>query len=279
MTVRYHLGLTSGDDAEIVAARLWTAGALGVQELPDALVAWFETRLDDVPPGGTWSQEPDQDWLATWREGIEPVRAGRVLVVPTWLLAEHPPGPDDVLLELDPGVSFGSGHHATTRLCLEALQAELRPGQRVLDVGCGTGILAIAAALLGAGEVEAVDVDADAVRATRRNAAANGVALTVRLGGVAVASEPADVVLANLLTPTLQALADPLVAAVRPGGVLVASGVAVERAAGVVEALAAAGAAPVRRVDDDGWSMLVHRTARTAHTAPAARTAPEGDPA
>lgn len=258
MTVRYHLDLTAGDDPEIVAARLWTAGALGLQELPGAVVAWFDTRIDEVPPGGAWTPEPDQDWLATWREGIEPVRAGRVLVVPTWLRDDHPPGDDDVLVELDPGVAFGSGHHATTRLCLLALQEHLRPGQRVLDVGCGTGILAIAAALLGAGEVEAVDVDPDAVRATRRNAAANGVEVVARLGSV-TAAQPADVVLANLLTPTLHALAEPLVAAVRPGGVLVASGVAVERAAGVVDALRDAGAEPVGRTDEDGWTMLVHQ--------------------
>ncbi len=263
MTVRYELDLTTGDDPEIVAARLWAAGAVGVQELPDQLVGWFDTRLDDVPPGGTWHQEPTRDWLATWRDGIEPVRAGRVHVVPTWLADEHDTPPGDVRLVLDPGIAFGSGHHATTRLCLEELQAELRSGARVLDVGCGTGILAIAAALLGAGEVEAVDVDADAVVATRRNAAANAAPLTARLGGVEVATAAADVVLANLLTPTLHELADPLVAAVRPGGSLVASGVATERADGVAAALAAAGAAPARRRDADGWSVLVHTVPET----------------
>lgn len=260
MTVRYHLDLTAGDDPEIVAARLWTAGALGVQELPTALVAWFYGRLEEVPPGGTWSQEPEQDWLATWRASIQPVRVGRVLVVPSWQVEDQRPAPGDVLLELDPGIAFGSGHHATTRLCLEALQAELRPRDRVLDVGSGTGILGIAAALLGAGAVEAVDVDADAVHATRRNATANGVAITARLGGPEVVTEPADVVLANLLTPTLHESAHQLVGCVRPGGVLIASGVAIERAAGVAAALTGAGAAPVRQADDDGWSMLLHRT-------------------
>lgn len=274
MTVRYRLDLTDGDDAEIAAARLWTAGAIGVQELPDALLAWFDGRTEDVPPGGTWAQQPEQDWLATWREGIEPVRTGRIAVVPSWLLAEHDAHPGEVILELDPGSAFGSGHHATTRLCLQVLQEELEPGQRVLDVGCGTGILAIAAALLGAGSVEAVDVDAEAVLAARRNAAANGVEVVTRLGGAGAATDRADLVLANLLTPTLHSLADQLVAAVRPGGTLVASGVASERADGVSEALTAAGAVAVRRIDEDGWAALVHRTA----TGPATRTdASEGD--
>ena len=263
MTVRYELDLTGGDDAEIVAARLWAAGALGVQELPTRLVGWFDTRDDDVPPGGTWSQEPARDWLAAWRASIDPVVAGRVHVVPTWLVEEHTTPDGHVRLVLDPGIAFGSGHHATTRMALEAveraapagarvldvgagsgiLQAALAPGDRVLDVGCGTGILAIAAVLLGAGEVEAVDVDADAVVATRRNAAANEVGLTALLGGVEAASGPADVVLANLLTPVLHDLATELVAAV----------------AGVTDALTAAGGEPVRRRDEDGWSVLVHR--------------------
>lgn len=263
MTVRYHLDLTDGDDAEIVAARLWIAGASGVQELPNALLAWFDTRVADVPPGGSWAQEPDQDWLASWRDSIRPVRIGRIEVVPSWLVDEHRPAPDAVVLELDPGVAFGSGHHVTTRLCLQVLQEELAAGQRVLDVGCGTGILAIAAALLGAGTVEAVDVDPDAVTTARRNAATNGVELAVHLGGVQRATERADVVLANLLTPTLHALAGPLVASVRPGGTLVASGVATERAAGVAAALTAAGAPAARRTDADGWSVLVHRTDAT----------------
>lgn len=277
MTVRYHLDLTHGDDPEIVAARLWTAGATGVQELPDALLAWFETRIEDVPPGGTWAQEPDKDWLATWRESIQPMRVGRIEVVPSWLIDEHRPAPDTMVLRLDPGMAFGSGHHATTRLCLQVLQEELAPGQRVLDVGCGTGILAIAAALLGAATVEAVDVDPDAVAIARRNAVANGVELAVHLGGVERATDRADLVLANLLTPTLHALADPLVAAVRPGGTLVASGVATERAAGVADALAAAGGSAVRRTDADGWSVLVHRTDADTDAGTHRTDATEGD--
>lgn len=264
MTVRYRLELTSGDDPDVVAARLWAAGALGLQELPGELVAWFDTRLDSVPPGGDWEQQPDEDWLAAWREGIEPVRAGRVVVVPTWLAEQHVARPGDVVVVLDPGVAFGSGHHATTRQCLDALQDVLRPGQRVLDVGCGTGVLSIAAALLGAGEVTGVDVDADAVRTTRSNARANHAAVTAELGGVEVVTEPADVVLANIITPTLLELREELVGCVRPGGRLVLSGVSSERGDEVADAFAAAGAMPLRRTDEAGWAMLLHRTEEAA---------------
>ncbi len=262
MTVRYTIDLTSGDDPEIVAARLWVAGAQGVQEDGRTLIGWFDHRVDEVPPGGEWTAQPDEDWLATWREGIEPVRAGTLTIVPSWQREAYVAAPGELIIDLDPGVAFGSGHHATTQLCLEALQQHLADGDRVLDVGCGTGVLAIAAKLLGAGEVEGVDVDGDAVHATLVNARANGVQLTALLGGVEAATDTADVVLANLLTPTLHALAGPLVAAVRPGGVLIASGVAVERADGVAEALTAAGATPVSREDRDGWAALVLRVVK-----------------
>lgn len=266
MSVRYRVPLTDGDDRELVATRLWLVGAIGVQELPDALLAWFDHRVEDVPPGGTWEAEPERDWLATWRRSIEPVRAGRVVIVPTWLRDEHEAADDDVTVWLDPAMAFGSGHHATTQLCLEALQEVLEPGASVLDVGCGTGVLAIAASLLGAGRVEAVDLDPEAVAATRSNAAANGVTLAARVGSVEPGTRPADVVLANLLTPTLHSLAGTLVGAVEPGGALVASGVAAERADGVVAALEARGGSLVAREDRDGWSVLVLRTATRGST-------------
>jgi ribosomal protein L11 methyltransferase len=256
VTVRYQMHLTPGDDAEVVAARLWAAGALGLQELHDGVVAWFPARADAVPPGGTWSVEPERDWLSSWREDLDVVVVGRVHVTPSWI--SHVPDGGGVLLRLDPGVAFGSGHHATTSLCLLHLQDLLEPGASVLDVGTGTGILAIAAALLGAGDVVAVDLDPQAVDACRRNAEANDVTVDVVVGSVQ-GQAPVDLLLANLLTPTLHALTDELVAATRPGGHLVLSGVASERAAGVAGAVTAAGAPLERRSDEDGWAALVHR--------------------
>lgn len=281
MTVRYLMHLTSGDDRDVVAARLWSAGALGLQELPDGMVAWFPARAEAVPPGGTWSVEPERDWLASWREDLEAVVVGRVHVVPTWLADGHHVPDGEVLLRLDPGMAFGSGHHATTELCLEQLQQRLRPGQLVLDVGTGTGILAIAARLLGAGAVVAVDVDTQAVDACGVNARENEVTLDVRHGGVdaglvgaPLEGRGADLVLANLLTPTLLGLADQLVAATAPGGLLVCSGVATERAARVAEALESAGAPALTREHRDGWAVLVHSRPDAAGTVAGGPRAP-----
>jgi ribosomal protein L11 methyltransferase len=200
------------------------------------------------------------------------LRIGRRLVVrPPWRRVR--PRQDEVVITVDPGAAFGTGQHPTTRLCLEALEERIEAGATVLDVGCGSGILAIAAALLGAWTVDAVDIDEGAVRATAENAARNGVDGRVRsahgsLGArwpfVDAPQERYDLVLANLNARALQELAGELVAALRPAGTLVASGVieeyedacvaAFERARGRVEA--------VRRREE--WRALLVRRAEHA---------------
>lgn len=243
-------------------ARLWTAGALGVWERPETLVAWFP-RPDpaDLPTGGRWETEPDRDWQAEWKATIEPVVAGRVTIVPTWLAAGHRPAPDEITLVLDPGRAFGTGHHATTTMCLQLLQEEELQGRSVLDVGCGTGILALAAARLGADPVVAVDVDADAVDVTRQNASRLQLELATRVGSVAAGGDRAEVVLANLVTDTIVELAPRLAGAVAPGGVLIASGIATEREDRAVAALRGAGLQPTETRRRDGWTAVrcMHR--------------------
>lgn len=261
-THRYTMPSPGGDDVELLAAQLWSAGALGVWDQGADLVAWFPARDVDAPPGGTWSVEPDRDWQAEWKATIGPVRAGRFEIVPTWLADDHTPRPDELTIVLDPGRAFGSGHHATTTLCLELLQdvdRELDGGlrdTRVLDVGTGTGILAIGAALLGAREVVAVDVDREAVEVTVENAARNGLSLDARVGSADLDDRTYDVVLANLVTDTVVALADDLVARVRPGGWLIASGIADDRRERAVDALTTAGLEAPTSVSRDGWTAL-----------------------
>jgi ribosomal protein L11 methyltransferase len=203
----------------------------------------------------------EDDWAEAWKEHFPVLKVGRRLVIrPTW--REHHPAAGDIVIALDPGMAFGTGLHPTTRLCLAALESLAEEGRldhaRVLDVGCGSGILAIGASLLGAAEVVGVDTDPLAVEATRANAGRNGLAgrLTAHEGSLPVDGAPFDVVLANLIASVLIELADELAAAVKPVGRLLASGIFVDRAAEVESALQSAGFELVRRTDEGDWAAL-----------------------
>jgi ribosomal protein L11 methyltransferase len=162
-------------------------------------------------------------------------------------------------------MAFGTGQHPTTRLCLAALEGRVRPGARVLDVGTGSGILAIGAALLGAEAPVALDVDPRAVATAEANAALSGVALTPFAGTLpellATRSGPFDVVLANLLAGLVIELARDLAAAAAPGGTLIASGILCDQVADVAGALVAAGFAAPETMTDGDWAALVARRA------------------
>jgi ribosomal protein L11 methyltransferase len=200
----------------------------------------------------------DADWLDAWKRHYVPQRIGRVVIVPSWVAAEETTG-DDVRLILDPGMAFGTGLHPTTRGCLSLLQ-ELRPmPSPVLDVGCGSGVLALAALRLGADRAVGLDTDPLAVRATRDNAARNGVAdrIVARVGTLPVtADERYPLVLANLVAAVLVELAARLAAHVAPGGTILASGIIEPRADAVIDALGAVGLATVARRDDGEWVSL-----------------------
>lgn len=264
MTWRYTLPARP-DERDVLSARLWVAGARGVWEQPGAIAAWFDDRSEAVPAGGSWEPEPEVDWQASWKATIEPVLAGPVAIVPTWL-ADDWASPDDVetTIVLDPGQAFGSGHHATTTLCTEALAAMDLADRTVLDVGTGTGVLAIVAARRGAGRVVGVDVDPLAVEVARQNTLANGLAavdvgdagpgrIELATGSADLLDDEFDVVVANLVTDVVADLADDLAARVVPGGLLVASGIDARRAAVPGDRLSAAGLVPVRQDVRDGW--------------------------
>ena len=203
----------------------------------------------------------EADWAETWKAHFPVLRVGRRLVIkPTW--RDHVPAAADLVLDLDPGMAFGTGLHPTTRLCLAALELAADRGllaaARVLDVGCGSGILAIAAAKFGAAAVLGVDTDPIAVEATVANAARNGLAshITVREGTIPSGQPVYDLVLANLIGSVLIALAAPLRDELRPGGTLLASGIFEDREADVRTAFAAVGLAVVDRLAEGEWIAL-----------------------
>jgi ribosomal protein L11 methyltransferase len=203
----------------------------------------------------------EADWAEAWKAHFPVLRIGRRIVIkPTWL--EHVPAPDDVILDLDPGMAFGTGLHPTTRLCLVALEGlddrGLIANRRVLDVGCGSGILAIAAAKLGAATVHGVDTDPIAIEATDANASRNGLAdrISTRAGSLPSDQSPSDVVLANLIASVLIALAAALRDELRPGGIVLASGIFVDREPEVRNAFDAVGLEVVARHDEGDWVAL-----------------------
>jgi len=207
----------------------------------------------------------DADWTDAWKEGYIPQRIGRVVIVPSWL--DEPIGPDEVSLRLDPGMAFGTGLHPTTRGCLTLLQTISPMPSVVLDVGSGSGILALAALRLGAGEAVCYDTDPLAVEATMANAAANDLAdqVTGHAGSLpeTPAGDPFPLVLANLVAAVLIELTDSLAAHTAAGGTLLASGIINSRADEVLDALTAAGFVLERRLDDDEWvSLRLHHPAR-----------------
>lgn len=235
-------------------AALTDAGMLGAAEVDGRTDVYFPRRVADLGVPGRWERIADRDWNARWRAGLSPVRAGRWTVTPSWLAT----GAADELV-IDPGQAFGTGHHETTLGCLEALDRTPLAGRTLLDVGTGTGILAIAAGSAGA-TVTAVDLDPVAVDAARANAARNGVAVVVAPGGPdAVAGQTFDVIVTNLDSATLVRLAARLAIMLTGDGLLIAAGVGNERAGEVAEALEAAGLHIMIEAGNE-WSLLRGRS-------------------
>ncbi len=244
-------------------------------ELQRALAPLAATFGLELPPLA-WQRQLDEDWSLSWKQHWQADPVGeRLLILPAWL--EVPPEhAQRLVIRMDPGSAFGTGSHPTTRLCLEALerlaaergrQGGSAPGLgaiRVADLGCGSGILGIAALLQGARTVAAVDTDSLAVRATAENAAAGGLQdrLQVRLGSVEVLAEllgwePADLLLCNILAPVIEALAPAFASVLAPGGVGLLSGLLVPQAERLQQVLAALGWRAELVAQQSQWGLLM----------------------
>lgn len=281
----------SGDDAEALADALMAAGALSVSiEDRDAgtaaeqaqfgepglddpkawqrnwVVALLEADADvaaliaalDLPADIEHEVDaiPEQDWVRLTQSQFEPIPISeRLWIVPSWhVAADFVNSPQAIVLELDPGLAFGTGSHPTTRLCLKWLEGNLHPGECVLDYGCGSGILAIAAKKLGAASVIGTDVDAQAVTASRDNAERNQVEAIFCLPE-ALPDGEFDVLVANILTNPLKALMPLLAGRVRSGGRIALSGILAEQADEVIALYSARFDMRAWAVED-GWVCL-----------------------
>ena len=271
-------------EADASTALLFERGAAGVEEREGGLapmpgerqpasgrvilIGFFADREAAQEAAGALgvpadlAEIPDRDWGEEWKKGLGPVSVGRLYLRPSWIDAVPPPGAAEVVL--DPGMAFGTGTHATTSLCLSAIEAFLsrRPGASVLDVGTGSGLLAIAARKLGAGRVAANDNDPVAVAVAAENAERNGAVLELTGDPPSAIPGTFDLVVANILANTLVEMAPGLAAQVAEGGALFLSGILAPQEEEVRAAYLDRGLRPGEGRRDGEWSLLAFRRER-----------------
>ncbi len=223
---------------------------------------WYLSLIYPFPAAEVRVLQED-DWANAWKE-FHPVQhvGERIVLKPTWRAYEAQPG--ELVIELDPGMAFGTGQHPSTRLCLLAVERYVQPGMRLIDVGTGSGILAILAARLGAAGIFACDIDSLAVAATQENCDRNGVADCVRvaagsLGDLDFGAEPWDMILMNILAPVITELLPLARLHLRPGGLSILAGLIDTQANAVAAQMRAVGIEQVDRMQESDWVMLAGR--------------------
>jgi ribosomal protein L11 methyltransferase len=230
------------------------------QRLEEGL--WHLGQIQAIPEP-TYTLIHDEDWMASWKKHYRPIPIGkRLLILPAWL--DEPEG-QRIAVKIDPSMAFGTGTHPTTQLCMELLERTVQPGQPVIDVGCGSGILSIGAVKLGASLALAVDIDNAAIISTKENAEANGVLAKIETGIGSVAEicagqfslRQAPLVLANILAPVIIRLFDAgLADLAAPGGRMVLSGILADQAPGVIEAAEAKGLKKIDMLQIGDWVAI-----------------------
>lgn len=252
-------------NVEVVTVKAY----LPVDEQLEDKLRIFEDRVNELARhnldkgrGNIQCQEiQEEDWASSWKDYFHPVKVGeRIVIKPSW--EEYEPIETDLVIELDPGMAFGTGTHHTTAMCIRCLEEVVEAGCTVFDIGTGSGVLAVAAAKLGAGSVRAVDLDRVAVRVATENAAMNQVAgiVDVREGDLLTGlSGKADIIIANIIADVIIKLVEDIPDRLNNNGVFIASGVIAERLSDVTAAILANGLTVDKVIEEGGWAAILVR--------------------
>ncbi len=255
--------MLTGQDPVVIQGSLPVSDELTprLTELQDHLDRFEEFGLPPLSDRLTLRYAEDEDWAAAWKKYFKPLHLGKHIVVkPSWELYDVQPS--ELILELDPGMAFGTGGHPTTRLCIEALEERVSPGDRVADIGTGSGILSLAAARLGAATVLATDIDGLPRRIARENVARNDLGDTVQvleMDDFDIGAINCDLVVANIVANTIVELAPSIAKRIVDDGVFIGSGIVEEHHDLVRDALAAVGLEHMETKRDDIWVCLISR--------------------
>lgn len=255
--------LKESEETEVVRVKAYWALDEELEGKLQTLAARLENMASDGIDKGegtvSWKAVADEDWSETWKEFFHTEKIGvRTVIKPTWEEYEAKAG--EVVVELDPGAAFGTGQHATTALCIRALEEIVKPGMTVFDVGTGSGVLSIVAAKLGAKRVEAVDFDPVAVRVARENVHQNGAEDVVRTGRSDLLKSvegKADLIIANIIADIIVRLFDEVEGSLAAGGTMLLSGIIEDRLRDVVEAAVRHGFAVEKIEQEKGWAAVI----------------------